>query len=333
MMAKTDGMDNSLRRLSDLLYPYLKIGASVDEDVKEDEVLAAEERERQLKLLHKSIRGLQSNLENTSVLAQTKVGSHLSDNRILLEEINMLRQQVRSLSLDNQRLQAKMEFADLLQRRESSQVMHEYTSATPKLLQDSQSDASLQKGGNGRLVGGGSVASLTKSKSTTDSNLIQLTGGSKLELQLSASNSMDNIASSISLEAQRTAIELRDQILSKLNDVKSTPGSGGGLPSGTASAPGRQAVKGREDPPSRAAAADRKIAAIMKENEDAIREGAAAEILASYQKQILHESASKGKPQQKAETGRSMPSAIVPKKAVPLSIERVNKHVALPQLQ
>ena len=334
MMARTESMENSLRRLSDLLGPYLRMEA-VSEDAKEDEILAAEERERQLKMLHKSIRGLQSNLENTSVLAQTKVGNHLVDNRILLEEINALRQQVRSVSMENQRLKAKIEFSDVLQSKGraagDSQLTEPHAQidfASSRKAQDSLSEASLHKGG--------SITSLTKSKST-DSNIIHITGGgSKLDLQLSGSNSVDNFASSISLDAQRNAAELRDQILSKLNEARTAGGGESVERTGT----GQRHSKSRDGPTlmSRSSAADKKIDALIKENEDAIREGAAAEILASYQKQIQENSKTleaKAAAEARGDRGKkSLPpaTAAIKKAVVPLSVERLNKNVMLPSL-
>lgn len=314
IMARSPHMETALRRLSDFLGPYRKADAVV-EDVEDDAILAAEERERQLQLLHKSIRGLQSNLENTSILAQTKVGTHLADNKILLEELNTLRQQVRSLSTENQRLTAKYDFSETLhrstvgiQKRSNSDFgLQEYN--LMKLQQDSLSDSSLQKN---------SLGSLTKSKSV-DSNIIQLTG-SKHDLQLSGSNSAEIMKSSTSVDAQRNAIELRDQILDQL------------MVKNNSDQRNRQSRSREAGSASRQTSADKKIAAIMKENEDAIRDGAATEILAAYQKQILTKSEANKSSESKSGSPKKVSIPLVPMKAVPLREDRNNKHVALPSL-
>jgi hypothetical protein len=333
MMARTDGMENSLGRLSHLLEPYIK-AAKVTEDAEEESVLAAKERERQLQLLHKSLRGLQNNLENNNLLVQTKVGAQLSDNKILLEELNTLRQQVRYLSMENQRLLAKMQFSEtraplptssLPLPQLLSKMEGETTSGTKLMMQDSQSDSSLlllnnisnnnnNNDGDGKR-GSGSQVSSKSLKS----------GSNKFELQLSASNhSLDNVASSISIDAQRNALELREQIMSQLSEARNN----------AAAAKSREASSQPSSsvPSSRQSAADKKIARIMRENEDAIREGAAAEILASYQNQI-------GSTAQQGSTSgsvgkRTKIAAIpaVPRKAVPLSEELLNRTVALPKL-
>jgi hypothetical protein len=161
-----------------------------------------------------------------------------------------------------------------------------------------------------------------------------LTGGSKHDLQLSGSNSLENMASSISLDAQRNAAEIRDQLLSKLSETRSGV-NGMGM-----SASNQRSMTASRDGPSgplsRAGAADKKIAAIMKENEDAIREGAAADILASYQKHIQESSLKPGVEAKipgeggkgKAKVVTNIPA--VQKRAVPLSVERLNQNVVLP---
>jgi len=334
MMARTDGMENSLGRLSHLLEPYIK-AANVTEDAEDESVLAAKERERQLQLLHKSLRGLQNNLENNNLLVQTKVGAQLSDNKILLEELNTLRQQVRSLSMENQRLLAKMQFSETRAPLPTSslplpQLLSSKTdggdSGAKLMMQDSQSDSSLLLLNNNNGVGGKRGGG-----SQTSSKSLKSSGSNKIELQLSASNhSLDNMASSISIEAQRNAHELREQIMSQLSEARNNAAA---VKSREASSHPSSSV-----PSSRQSAADKKIAQIMKENEDAIREGAAAEILASYQNQIgstaqlgvasssSNNNSNIGKKQKVA----SIPA--VPRKAVPLSEELLNRTVALPKL-
>jgi hypothetical protein len=201
----------------------------------------------------------------------------------------------------------------------------ETTSGSKLMMQDSQSDSSLlllnnisnnnnNNDGDGKR-GSGSQVSSKSLKS----------GSNKFELQLSASNhSLDNVASSISIDAQRNALELREQIMSQLSEARNN----------AAAAKSREASSQPSSsvPSSRQSAADKKIARIMRENEDAIREGAAAEILASYQNQI-------GSTAQQGSTSgsvgkRTKIAAIpaVPRKAVPLSEELLNRTVALPKL-
>lgn len=311
IMARSEGMDAALGRLSELLAPFAK-GGAVIVDVDEDAVLAHEERERHMKLLHKNVRALKNNLENTGLLAQTKVGSHLADNKVLLQELNSLRQQVRSLSMENQRLAAKVDMADLLQKREpTSPVMARRQSREQEWMQDSQSDSSMQREG--------SLASLSKNHSrSTDSNVIHMSGNMRQGLSV-ASIPVENLSSSLTLEAQETqknAVQLRDQVLDQLAEARNSNSN--------------MRSKSREKSREMAfrSAADAKIDAIFRENEQAIASTAAGDILHYYQKQIKAE----GKDSKPAEIKRTkvVASVPVPRKAVSLSQDKNNRHVALP---
>jgi hypothetical protein len=236
--------------------------------------------------------------------------------------------------MENQRLLAKMQFSEtraplptsslplpqLLSKMEGGET----TSGSKLMMQDSQSDSSLlllnnisnnnNTDGDGKR-GNGSQVSSKSLKS----------GSNKFELQLSASNhSLDNVASSISIDAQRNALELREQIMSQLSEARNS----------AAAAKSREASSQPSSsvPSSRQSAADKKIARIMRENEDAIREGAAAEILASYQNQIgstAQQGSTSGSVGKKTKIA-AIPA--VPRKAVPLSEELLNRTVALPKL-
>lgn len=304
IMARSEGMDAALGRLSELLAPFSKGGAVII-DADEDAVLAHEERERHMKLLHKNIRGLQNNLENTGLLVQAKVGSHLADNRVLLQELNSLRQQVRSLSMENQRLAAKVD-VDLFQRREpTSPVVPKGKNREQEWLEGSQSDSSLQREG--------SLASFSKGHSkSTDSNVIHMTGSMQHGLSV-ASIPVENLSNSLTLEAQekkKSAVQLRDQVFDKLAEV-------------------RNSNKSREK--TRASTADAKIDAIFRENEQAIASTAAVEILAMYQSQINAEGKDVKKLTKDKKT-KVVATVPVPRKAVPLSHDKNNKHIALPEI-
>lgn len=89
------------------------------------------EQERHVTILHRNFHNLQSSLESSHQAAANKVANHLSDNQTLLNEVNNLRMevinilckdsydcyfpffvasQVKSLSLENHRLSAQLEY-------------------------------------------------------------------------------------------------------------------------------------------------------------------------------------------------------------------------------
>lgn len=68
------------------------------------------EQDRHMALLHRNFSSLQSSLETAQHVLHDKVHNHLSDNQTLLREVNQLRSEVKSLSLENQRLAAQIDF-------------------------------------------------------------------------------------------------------------------------------------------------------------------------------------------------------------------------------
>lgn len=140
IISQNDGMKSSLKRLSDILTPFLN---DENTDVSEfhtnqrvfsvdllsrifgDYFLQAEmmdeqeqvrqEQDRHMYLLHRNVNGLRANLDLAQTVAANKVQNHLSDNQNLLKEVNNLRFEVRNLSMENQRLIAQLEFNNRMQ--------------------------------------------------------------------------------------------------------------------------------------------------------------------------------------------------------------------------
>ncbi len=70
------------------------------------------EQQRQMVLLQKNVSGLKSSLKLTSNVSSAKVKHFLQDNDYLLEQVNTLRQQIRGLTAENERLRAKEGFEE-----------------------------------------------------------------------------------------------------------------------------------------------------------------------------------------------------------------------------
>ena len=79
-----------------------------------------EEKHRQMNLMERSIRGLKGNIELTTLVTANKVQGHLKDNKNLLFEVNCMRQEVRTLALENQHLKAELENHKLLEKRQAT---------------------------------------------------------------------------------------------------------------------------------------------------------------------------------------------------------------------
>eukprot|EP00981_Chlorochromonas_danica_P014417 scaffold7965_cov159-Ochromonas_danica.AAC.1 len=103
------GVNMKLRRLNDVLKPYLKDG-DVNEEMLDEAEAVRREQDRHMSLLHRNFSSLQSSLETAQHVLHDKVHNHLSDNQTLLREVNQLRSEVKSLSLENQRLAAQIDF-------------------------------------------------------------------------------------------------------------------------------------------------------------------------------------------------------------------------------
>ena len=112
--AKTDS-NLALQRLDDVLKAHVPsaveaAAATADNepetmnDADMDTLLAEAEKERQVMQLHKNVNALKTNLEKSELLAAVKVKKHLTDNEHLVQEVNRMRHEIRSLSTENQRL-------------------------------------------------------------------------------------------------------------------------------------------------------------------------------------------------------------------------------------
>ena len=112
--AKTDSA-LALQRLDDVLKAHapsaVEAAANADgvepetlQDTDMDTLLAEAEKERQVMQLHKNVNALKTNLEKSESLAAIKVKKHLTDNEHLVQEVNRMRHEIRSLSTENQRL-------------------------------------------------------------------------------------------------------------------------------------------------------------------------------------------------------------------------------------
>lgn len=77
------------------------------------------EQDRHMNLLHRNFSSLQSSLDTAQHVLSSKVHNYLSDNQTLLKEVNQLRSEVKSLSLENQRLAASIDF---MQARRQEQI-------------------------------------------------------------------------------------------------------------------------------------------------------------------------------------------------------------------
>lgn len=63
-----------------------------------------------MEMLHRNVSILRANIDVAHSATESKVKNHLNDNQNLLKEVNNLRFEVRSLSMENQRLLAQIEF-------------------------------------------------------------------------------------------------------------------------------------------------------------------------------------------------------------------------------
>lgn len=61
-------------------------------------------------LMQRSVAGLRANIELTNVVTANKVNAHMKDNKQLLNEVNVLRHEMRSAMLENSQLKSKIDF-------------------------------------------------------------------------------------------------------------------------------------------------------------------------------------------------------------------------------
>ena len=118
VVTKTDS-NLALQRLDDVLKAHVPsaveaAAAAADNepetmnDADVDTLLAEAEKERQVMQLHKNVNALKTNLEKSELLAAVKVKKHLTDNEHLVQEVNRMRHEIRSLSTENQRLHVSL---------------------------------------------------------------------------------------------------------------------------------------------------------------------------------------------------------------------------------
>jgi len=260
IIARSSAMEASLKRLDELLLPFSK-GLTGQVGLDEDAIAVQEERDRQIALMHKSVNSLKKNLDSVDEVAAAKVKSHLSDNKILIEEVNSMRQQVRSLSLENQRLKAKIEFSDMIRNKSGSQ--------------DSTSSANM-------LIPKANAAYSTAVPASSSNNKNHIVNdnfvlGSHNEEYSRSINASLDITDSI--ELPRTA--------QKHQMVR------GSWSRGSDNGEGRKISSrdGARNNSARARAADAKIGALFQENEEYLStlraSNSAAEILSFYQQQLV----------------------------------------------
>lgn len=66
------------------------------------------EKEKQIKHLHMNVNALKGNLEKVQIVSEIKAKNLLSDNEQLLREMSEMRQEIKQLSMDNQRLNSDL---------------------------------------------------------------------------------------------------------------------------------------------------------------------------------------------------------------------------------
>ena len=111
VMKRTTNMDSALRRLSELLLPFEE---KVTDVVIEDEgAEAMMERERHVSQLHRRVTNLKESLDRTEEVAMNKVKKSLSENQVLVEEVNTLRHRLKAMTKDNQRQKASLDMMRL----------------------------------------------------------------------------------------------------------------------------------------------------------------------------------------------------------------------------
>lgn len=82
-----------------------------------------EEKQRQMELMQRSIRGLKGNIELTNLVTANKVHGHLKDNKNLLHEVNSMRHELRALLLENQKLKAHIDSTELRNKQKEKRMV------------------------------------------------------------------------------------------------------------------------------------------------------------------------------------------------------------------
>ena len=85
------------------------------------------EKQSQMTLMQRSVAGLKANIELTNIVTANKVNSHMKDNKQLLNEVNVLRHEMRSVLLENSQLKNRVEFHDARVKSRENQEMHSET--------------------------------------------------------------------------------------------------------------------------------------------------------------------------------------------------------------
>ena len=106
VMKRTANMDSALKRLYELLLPFEEKITNVV--IEEEGAEAMMERERHISQLHRRVNNLKGSLDRTEEVAIIKVKKSLSENQVLVEEVNSLRHRLSTVTKENQRQKASI---------------------------------------------------------------------------------------------------------------------------------------------------------------------------------------------------------------------------------
>ena len=244
IMTRSSNMLAAFRRLSDLLEPYENGDAGL---VEEDEaVLAMQERERHVSALHQENRRVKHSLESTEVAAMNTVKKSLGENQVLVEEVNDMRHKIRRLTQENQRQKAMIDTLNLRVRESANTVKFGSMSLDNSFEDKFQNPDIMQSKSKHTIESYVPAPQPMYSRDLDDVNYAQ---GSLASVERSV-DSLTHNRSEISLS--KYPIEKEDGAVNK-------------RPKGLVPRP-------QEDEAARMQSAEAKVAAIMMENEEKIRE-------------------------------------------------------------
>lgn len=172
IIAKNENMEVSLKRLHDILHPYSKNDGS-DYDIEKESADATIERERHMQLLHKNIDGLKSNLDLTTTVSTMKMTNQIHDNTTLLQEVNSMRHEIRTLFMENQRLNAKIKLMNIKKKDKNEDDIKDNISnyPTPKEIISPTNISTKTLNAYIDYVGNSSHASFSDSRSLYDGDI------------------------------------------------------------------------------------------------------------------------------------------------------------------
>jgi hypothetical protein len=242
IIVKSESLDLALQRLNDVLSSYSK-AEEKDAEAEFDLNAATKERERHIDRLHKNVEGLKYNLDFSSVVAKGKITHHVADNTVLLEEVNSMRHEIRTLSNQNKTLKAKVEYSESKKRRSGSQSQLISTSENnPKLLprdyyennqvtnyiKQSQSVPNFNNNNNileevpqvSNVVDIADIESINDEESTIDNSktIISANSNALLEMNKLYQKVDDKLSSDKPSKKSLSSISKIDQLISMNND-------------------------------------------------------------------------------------------------------------------